>query len=44
MNDYKLNISKIYYEKNTLEFDLTKNIFDEYKNIEKIPIESHNNI
>lgn len=44
MNDYKINISKIYYEKNALEFDLTKNIFDEYKNIEKIPIESHNNI
>lgn len=44
MNDYKLNISKIYYEKNSVNYPLTKKIFMDFKDIEKIAIDSHNNI
>lgn len=40
----KLNFSKIYYEKDILDYDLTQKIFNDYTNVEKIPIESHNNI
>lgn len=44
MNYPKLNFTKIYYEKDITDYELTQKIFNDYKNIEKIPIESHNNI
>lgn len=44
MNYPKLNFTKIYYEKDITDYELAQKIFNDYKNIEKIPIESHNNI
>lgn len=44
MNDARINISKVYYEKNCTNYELTKKIFKDYPNIEKFEILSHNNI
>ncbi len=38
------NVSKIYYEPDILNYPLGKKLFEKYKDIEKIPIENHNNI
>lgn len=40
----KFNITKIYYEPEILNYPLGKKLFEKYKDIEKIPINSHNNI
>ena len=34
----------IYYEKNILDYDLGKELFEKYKEVSKIEIENHNNI
>ncbi len=40
----KFEITKIYYEPDILNYPLGIKLFEKYKNIEKVPIESHNNI
>jgi len=37
-------ITKIYYEPEILNYPLGKQLFEKYKDVEKIPIENHNNI
>ena len=39
-----IKFSRIYYEKEVLEYEQTKKIFEMYKDIPKIEIDSHNNI
>lgn len=41
---YQFKPSKIYYEKEILNYDLGKSLFEKYNNIEKIEIKNHNNI
>lgn len=40
----KFKITKIYYEPEVLNYPLGKELFEKYKDIEKVKIESHNNI
>ena len=40
----KFEITKIYYEPAILEYPLGIKLFEKYKDVEKIPIENHNNI